>query len=62
MALRVSSGPVGHAGGMLTILALLVIPAVLAAGFDSVGFALIAAAGVIWGMGVYACVIECYKL
>jgi hypothetical protein len=40
---------------MLTILALSAIPAVLAAGFDSLGLALVAAAGLIWAMGVYAC-------
>jgi hypothetical protein len=40
---------------MLTTFALFAIPAVLAAGFESVGLALVAAAGVMWRVGVYAC-------
>ena len=40
---------------MLTILILSAIPAVLAAEFDSAGLALVAMAGVIWALGIYAC-------
>ena len=40
---------------MFAILALSTVPAVLAAGFDSVGLALVATAGVIWALGVYTC-------
>ena len=42
---------------MLTILILSAIPALLAAGFDSVGLAVVAAAGVVWAAGVSLCTV-----
>ena len=40
---------------MLVMLALSTIPALLAAGFDSVGLAVIAIAGVMWAAGISLC-------
>lgn len=37
------------------MLALSAIPAALAAVFDSAGLALVALAGLVWGLGVYTC-------
>lgn len=40
---------------MATILMLTIIPAALAAAFDSVGFGLLAAAGLVWAFAVAVC-------
>ncbi len=40
---------------MITVLVLSAIPALLAAGLDSVGLALVAGAGLVWAAALYAC-------
>ena len=40
---------------MMTLLALSAIPAVLAAGFDSLALALLAVAGLVWTAALYVC-------
>jgi hypothetical protein len=40
---------------MITVLVLAAIPAAVAAGFDSVGFGLLAVAGLAWAGALYAC-------
>lgn len=40
---------------MITLLALSTIPAVLAAGFDSLALALLAVAGLVWAAALYVC-------
>lgn len=42
---------------MTTVLVLSAIPAVLAAGFDSVGLALLAVAGLMWAGALYTCTV-----
>ena len=40
---------------MITVLVLSAVPALLAAGLDSVGLALVAGAGLVWAAALYAC-------
>ncbi len=40
---------------MAIVLVLSAIPAVMAAGFDSLGLALLAAAGLVWAAALYVC-------